>query len=215
MATERTFDYEYLERLVRDNPTATLRELARNITDHEREIRGDPGYGPINPAAVGAAKNRYRDAWEAKGIVVPEAKRSPRARTQPWANLPKEHWNNVYIEYLRILTRLARGETGLPPVRVTGSLNFARQLEDERQVVDLTPNGRPYLRQARPDELDGEGDLIAYYARYPGLSSQLWQQLGTAERRADASIRHLRPDYDGPTPASVSGTDDRRRHATI
>lgn len=197
MATERTFDYDYLRDLLRQHPDWPLNKLANHVTEHERQVQKDPHYGPILPPAIASAKSRYRDAWAAEGVSMPLLRRASTARNQPWTNIPKEYWNDVRIEYLRTLTRIARGETGISPAHQQGAESYARRLRDNREVIDLSVQGKPYTRAARPDELDQEGNLVTYHSRFPGLTSEQWTSLGTPENRAIASMRFL-TDYDAP-----------------
>jgi hypothetical protein len=198
MATPPTFDYDYLRNLLREHPGWSTRQLAEAVTEHEREVRHDPGYGPIRPSA----KSRYRDTWGEEGVAIPLLKRASTSRTQPWANVPREHWNDQRLDMLRILTRIDRGDPDIPEVRRKSAMNFARKLEDAGQVVDLRPSGQPYVRQARADELDQEGHIFQYHSRFPGLTEAQWKGLGNAEMRAVAAMRFM-TDYQGPV-AGVS-----------
>jgi hypothetical protein len=58
-----------------------------------------------------------------------------------------------------------------------------------KNVIDLNWEGVPYIRKARPDELDGEGNLIELAAKYPGLGAGQWKALRTPAGRAAASAR--------------------------
>jgi len=197
MPTERQFDYDYLRNLMRDNPRWSLRQLASALTEHEREIRNDPDYPHITVSAVASARYRYRDTWSDSGDNIPAAKQSPANRTQPFANLPTEHWWDQRIQNLRILTRIARGDPHIPPRKQKLAESMARKLQEKRQVIDLSALGKPYIRDARADELDGEGNLIAYSAKYPGLSAAQWKALESPEHRRVAADRWLREDWDG------------------
>jgi hypothetical protein len=71
------------------------------------------------------------------------------------------------IRYLREVAADARGSvpTTQPGIRTrTTALNWAARMRAERQLVDLTPDGRPYTRPAKPHELNGLGELISLAA---------------------------------------------------
>lgn len=187
MATERTYDYDYLRKLFREHPDWAHRQIADAVTEHERTTRSDPDYPRITVAAVASAKYRYKDTWREQGDTIAVAPKDPHKRSQPFKNLPKEYWHNQNIANLRILTRLASGETGISEKKVKDATSFARKLDASRQVVDLDFRGRPYLRPARADELDQEGNLVDFYARYPGLTDDQWAALDTPAARAAAS----------------------------
>lgn len=203
MSAPRTFDYDYLKQLIRDEPQASLRDLADKLTEHERQVRGDPGYPRISPTTVSAAWSRNRDAWAERGEVPRTGNRVGGGRTQPWDNVPPQYWTHTLLRRLRVMSRLATGEKGLPVTSVRPALKLAKQLRDDKEVIDLQPSGRPYTRPARPDELDSMGDLIAVTARYPGLTQQMWEQLDPEGRRI-ASSHWLPPGREGgPNPADL------------
>lgn len=216
MPQERQFDYDYLRDLMRDNPRWTLRQLAVAITQHEREVRSDPSYPHVTVSAVASVRYRYRDAWGESGDAIPESKHSPANRTQPFANLPPEHWWDQKVQNLRVLSRLARGESSIPDRKRRLAESMARKLRDSSQVVDLDGSGKPYIRDARPDELDGEGRIISYAARYPGLTNTQWRKLETPEHRRVAADRWLREDWDGAdavTPEVAAGITELIRRS--
>jgi hypothetical protein len=152
MSAPRSFDYDYLRRLIGENSNWSLKQYASAVTDHEREVRNDPAFPPVAPSAIGSVRYRYRDAWEAQGVAMPALKKAP-VRTQPFANVPPEYFNHSLMEVLRTLTRIARGDPSISPIRRTTAVNTARKLVENRQVIDLRPSGQPYIRDARPDEL--------------------------------------------------------------
>lgn len=205
MGSQRTFDYDYAARIMREHPDWPMPQVARAVTRYEREVRKDPGYGPIKANALASFKGRYQDSrllLDEGGNPLPPLKGAATVRTQPWANVPAEFLGKAPLIYLRILHRIAQGEQEIPESRYTTSMNFGKQLMEHRQVVDLLASGRPYIRDARADELDGEGNLIAFSARFPGLSSKQWEALGTPEMRAVASA-HWLTNYEAPEPASI------------
>jgi hypothetical protein len=188
VATERTYDYDYLRKLLREHPDWPHRQIAAAITEHERQKRNDPSYPPITVHAIASAKYRYRDTWDELGDHIESLRHNPRIRSQPFNNLPKEHNYDYEIQVLHALTKMSRGE----PVnerRRKEAENLTRKLRATSSVIDLNYKGEPYIRKARPDELDGEGNLIEYAARYPGLTDAQWKALGTPEARRAASSR--------------------------
>lgn len=197
MPQDRQFDYEYLRDLMREHPRWSLRQLAQAITRHERESRQDPTYPHVTVSAVASARYRYRDTWKDAGDKIPESKQSPANRTQPFANLPPEHWWDQRIQNLRVLTRMARGDPEVPTRNRRLAESMARKLRDGKQVIDVDHSGKPYIRNARADEVDGEGNIIAYTAKYPGLTNSQWKALETPEHRRAAADRWLREDWDG------------------
>lgn len=192
MATERTYDYDYLRKLLREHPTWPHRQIAAAITEHERQKRKDPTYPAITVHAIASAKYRYRDTWDElageDGRRIVSLKHDPNLRSQPFNNLPKEHYYDYEIQALRTLSRLARGEP-VAEKRRKEAENLAKRLRNRREVIDLNWEGKPYIRAARPDEVDGEGYLIECAAKYPGLTEQQWKALKTPDARAAASAR--------------------------
>lgn len=181
MSAPRSFEHEYLRQLIREYPDATINELTRLVEEHERETRGDPAY-EVKVGTVAAVRSRNQDAWAKDGLAIPKRKRG--IKTQPFANIVGAQ--DMLIRHIRVLIRLARGDPTIERRAVIGAENFADQLEASKQVVDLMPAGRnagkPYLRPARTDELDGEGNIFTYTARYPGLSEKEWRSMSPAER---------------------------------
>jgi hypothetical protein len=188
MATERSYDYDYLRRLLREHPEWPHRQVAAAITEHERTTRHDPGYPAITVHAIASAKYRYRDIWDELGDHIEAMKHDPTRRSQPFNNLPKEYRDAYEIQALRTLTRISQGEPVTDKKRKEAE-NLTRKLRNTRSVIDLDYKGEPYVREARPDELDGEGNLIEYAARFPGLTDTQWKALGSPEARQAASSR--------------------------
>jgi hypothetical protein len=185
MSAPRTFDYEYLKTYVRDHPGLSHGEYAAAVTAHEREVRNDPGYGPILQNTITAALGRMRPAWEEQGIRVPRSKDS--RRKIPWTGLTQEQLMSTPLRKLKILADLKAGGYGSGDrQKVSLALRYENRLNERKLVVDLKPSGIVYDRPARPDELDGTGELLSYYARYPGLTSAEWRRM-TPEERAQAS----------------------------
>lgn len=194
MPTERTFDYDYLRRTLREHPEWSYRQVARAVTENERVCRNDPSYPPVSVHAIASVKMRYRDTWAENGTVVTDSKMSPVKRTQPFSGLPMQYWHNYLIQNLRILVRLANGQTELgkdTAKKAREAELLAARLDRTKSVIDVDFRGEPYIREARPDERDQEGNLLpppdGYWARYPGLSGGQWAALKTPEARAAAS----------------------------
>jgi hypothetical protein len=164
------------------------RQIAAAITEREREIRNDPTYPAITVHAIASAKYRYRDQWEALGDQVGNGKRDPTRRSQPFNNLPKGAFDAYEIQVLRTLSSIARGNP-VSDKRRKEAENLTKHLRARREVIDLTFDGKIYRRKARPDEIDSEGNLIEYAAKYPGLTDGQWKALGTPQARAAASSR--------------------------
>lgn len=190
MSATRSFDYDYLKRLVAEHPDWSHHEYARAVTDEARTRLRDPGLPPVLPNTVAAALSRYRDTWLAQGVAVPPRKGG--THILPWANIPMAYAMNTPLRRLRMLHRIAMGERDLDPREVRLTHQFARKLRESRHVIDLSPRGEPYERPARPDELDGTGQLLDFYARYPGLTGKMWAELAPDERRI-ASMRWMAP----------------------
>lgn len=189
MSAPRSFDYGYLEQLVREHGDWSHHEYAVAVTAHEREVRNDPGYGPILQNTITAVLSRYRDTWLERGVVAPFSRDAK--RKIPWTGLTQEQMMSTTLRKLKVLADLDAGGAGSSdPRRVKLALQYERKLRDRKLVVDLTPTGAIYERPARPDELDGEGELLSYYARYPGLTDSQWAQM-TQPERADASKHWL------------------------
>jgi hypothetical protein len=71
----RTFDYEYLQRLVQEHPDYPVWRIAELQTRYERVSRCDASYPEILPSAISAAISRYRSSWEAQGVILPYGRR--------------------------------------------------------------------------------------------------------------------------------------------
>jgi hypothetical protein len=186
VAMARMYDYDYLRKLLREHPEWPHRQVAAAITEHERAVRGDPKYPPITVHAVASAKYRYRDTWDELGDNIASLKHDPMRRSQPFNNLPKEYYYTVEIQALRTLSKMSRGGP-VTDKRRREAENLVAKLVANREVIDVTPRGQPYRRRARPDEVDGEGNLIGHTARHHGLTDSEWKLLGSPEARAKMS----------------------------
>jgi hypothetical protein len=197
MPTERTFDYEYLRGVKREHPSWTLRQLADAVTQHERLTRRDDTYPRVTTHAIRSVLHRYGDAWREQGDIIVQSAKSPTARSQPFANLPQEFSYDQMIQNLRVLNAIRDGdEARLDPGRVRMARNMEARLVEAREVIDLDPDSkppfRPYVRPARLDEIDGEGNLITITARYPGLTDYQRKELGNPRMRAVMAAKWIR-----------------------
>jgi hypothetical protein len=188
VAMERTFDYEQLRKLIRDHPEWSHRQLAAAMTEYERKARRDPGHPAVSVHAVASTKYRYRDQWTEQGDNIQSSKKDPARRSQPFNHLPRDHYHGYEIQALRTQSKIDRGEP-VTGKRRREAENLFRKLRSTGSVIDVTCQGEPYIRPARPDEIDGEGNLIEYAARFPGLDELQWKALRTPEARAAASSR--------------------------
>jgi hypothetical protein len=175
MAPQRTFDYELLKQLVREHGDWSYREYAQTLTLDMRNKTGDPKYPAVMPNAVAAVISRNRDRWADDGLVVDDQRMPVYRELIParW-KLPERHQMDTHIRKLRTLARLRRG-LGATEKDARQALQFERTLRDRKQVVDVTPAGRPVLRPAAPWELDDTGELIEIVAQPepPGYSRRL------------------------------------------
>ena len=174
MAPPRTYDLELLKRLVRNHPDWSYHEYARVLTDDMRARTGDPRYPVILPNTVAAAISRYRDRWREDGIRVDDNRMPVYRELIParWRVSPA-HKMDTPLKHLRTIARLRRG-LGASQMDARQALAFERRLRERREVVDVTPNGRPVIRPAAHWELDGKGELIEIVAQpAPGQLRQV------------------------------------------
>lgn len=188
MATERTYDYDFLRRVLREHPDWPTRQVARAVTDHEREVRKDDSFPEVSIGAIASAKYRWRDTWAQQGQPIPTAAKDPTKRSQPFKNVPKEFYYSYLIQNLRVISKLSHGEA-VSVKKEAEARTLMRKLDKRKEVIDLTFRGEAITRPARPDELDSEGNLIGYSARFPGLTIEQWSALGSPEARAAASAQ--------------------------
>jgi hypothetical protein len=132
--------------------------------------------------------HRYRDTWTEQGDSISVSKNSPTAKSQPFRNLPRESYYTYQIQALRTLGTMARGEPVAEKRRLEAE-RVVRRLTTDKAVIDVEPNGKVYVRPARPDELDAQGNLFGYTARYPGLTELEWKLALAGLRRAAAPLR--------------------------
>lgn len=160
MAPPRTFDYDLLKQLVRDHPDWSYHQYAQTLTLDMRNKLGDPHYPAIMPNSVAAAISRHRDRWIEDGLKIQDERVPVYSELIPtrW-HIPEIYRMDVHLRKLRTLARLRRG-LGANPKEARQALQFEQTLRARKQVVDITPQGRPVLRPAAPWELDETGELI-------------------------------------------------------
>lgn len=194
MGAERTFDYDELFQLIRDNPQASDSWLALQMTARERLERHDPSY-IVRPSAIQSVRYRHRQELTEQGADMRLRKHAASKRSMPWSGV--DNYADQKLDNLRTLTKIMRGEaTNIRRERVNSALNMAKQLWQDKQVVDLDSKGRTYIRDARGDELDQEGNLISWWARWPGLTDPQWRRY-SVEERAAASERFVDDRFEG------------------
>lgn len=190
MPAGRTFSYEYLKELVQQHSDWSHQEYADALTREVRERLKDPRYPRIKPNTVAAALARYRDTWLEEGVKVPP--RKGLGRVIPWAGIPQGYRMDTRLRHMRVLAQLDAGRE-VEPRKARLAEKFARELQEQRRVLDLTSGGRPIVRSARPDEVDGTGALLSLYARHPGLTQKEWEGM-TPQERKDASAKWIAPE---------------------
>jgi len=165
MAPPRTFDYDLLKQLVRDHPDWSYHEYASVLTLDMRQKTGDPSYPAVMPNSVAAAISRNRDRWRDDGVLIEDQRVPVYSELIParW-HIPEVYKMDTHLRKLRTLARLRRG-LGAAPREARQALQFERTLRDRKEVVDVTPQGRPIIRPAAPWELDSDGGLIDVVAR--------------------------------------------------
>jgi hypothetical protein len=159
MAPPRTFDYELLKQLVREHPDWSYHDYARVLTLDMRNRTGDPGYPFVMPNTVAAAIGRNRDRWAEEGIRIEDNRVPVYSELIPrsWYIAPS-HKMDTELRHLRVIARLRRGvETSSKEERQ--ARQFEQRLRTRREVVDVSPRGRPVIRPAEPWELDETGQL--------------------------------------------------------
>lgn len=165
MAPQRTFDYDLLKQLVREHPDWSYHEYAKVLTLDMRNRLKDPHYPAVMPNSVAAAISRNRDRWRDEGVDIRD-QRIPVYRElipERW-HIPEIYRMDVHLRKLRTLARLRRG-LGANPREARQALQFERTLRERKEVVDITPQGRPVLRPAAPWELNEQGQLLDVVAQ--------------------------------------------------
>lgn len=150
MAPPRTFNYDVLNDLIREHPDWSNLELAKVMTEYERKVRHDPKYPDILENSVSKVVSRYRQRWRSEARPVRER---PYGRIIPWPGIPGEYSMRTELRHLRVLARIEAGQDrGVPARERRQAEAFAARLRRDRQVVDITDDGEPYVRPAKPGE---------------------------------------------------------------
>lgn len=172
MAPPRTFDYDLLKQLVREHPDWSYHEYARALTLDMRNTTGDPHYPAVMPNTIAAAISRNRDRWADDGLVVQDQRVPVYSELIPprW-HIPEKYKMDTHLRKLRTLARLRRG-LGASSREARQALQFERTLRERKEVVDITPQGRPVLRPAASWELDSTGELIDVVAQEQPVRSK-------------------------------------------
>jgi len=174
MPPARAFDHNLLKQLFIDHPDWSTYQFQRELTADNR--RKDPSAADVKAVTVDATISRNRSAWEEEaGKALPKRLEFYDEIAPPPGTLASEHKMHTAMRYLRHVAREARGEQpDAETERLTRrqALAWAARMHNEKTIVDLTPEGEPFTRFARPDELNGHGELISLMAwKVPG-----WRQ---------------------------------------
>lgn len=165
MAARRAFDHDKLRQLVYEHPDWTHNQYARVLTDMARA--DNPNAPPVNPGSVGGVISRNRDnIWPEQGYRVREVPQTIYSEWIWFQTAPEYKMNNI-MRKLRAIARIRNGVPVRDRSLVTAAPAFEQNLRAMRQVVDVTEDGKPYVRDARPDELGEDGELIEIVARKP------------------------------------------------
>jgi len=171
MPPPRSFDYDLLKDLIREHSDWQYHEYATALTKKLRE--SDPDAIAILPNTVSQIFSRYRDRWKDEGVPMPErglpAHRGQQVYTELiwWQGIPAEQRMHTYLRKLRDIARMRRGLEVGSKYGAKQATEFEERLRATKQVVDVVA-GTPVLRLAKPEELDGTGELIEIVARPPG-----------------------------------------------
>jgi len=157
MPPPRTFDYDVLNRLVRDHPEYSNIQYASIMTQYERDTRHDEHYPMILPNAIARAISQFRARWADEGRPI-----KPRqyGRLVPWPGLPHASLMAAPMRHIKTLAKLKLNQR-VPAKDERLARRFVARLEAGRQIVDIDDQtGKVLIRDARPDELDSSGRLI-------------------------------------------------------
>jgi hypothetical protein len=167
MAPRSTLDKEMLFTLLRDHPTWSRHEIARELTLHNYAMGHEV---KVNVSTVYNAIHKFRDELASQGIhtaknaecaLIVELKRVTGHRTLT----TEVHQNSLELRRLRQIWRLRTGKPLYDDVEISKAQYWEEQRRLLRQVVDISDDGVPYLRPAAPWELDESGQLIDLIAR--------------------------------------------------
>lgn len=161
MAPPRTFSYEYLKRLIRDQPTWTYPQYADKLTEDNRKT--DPGSPRVKPDSIRRVVSQYRAEWEEEGVTVPLRGTVNTDLLPPTGSVAPNQRMSTPLRYLREISKQRRGEapyTDTEAAMRRQALRWEERLRENREIVDFNDNGTVIVRPARADELDEHGQLI-------------------------------------------------------
>jgi hypothetical protein len=163
-----------LKRLFIENPAWPSFRFAEELTADNR--RKNPAAPVVKVATVDSAISRLRQTWEdEEGVHLDKRVQMYEEIAPPPGTLDSAHKSHTLMRYLRHVAREARGEqpeAESEQATRRQALRWAERSRRRKVLVDLTPDGEPIERAARPDELDSQGNLISLAAwKIPG-----WRQ---------------------------------------
>ena len=161
MSPPRAFDHELLERLMEQNPGWSWHQLTQQLAADNKEH-------DLPAPSVDAVSRVGRRIKAANGRSGgPEVNIAP-----PPGTLNPDNTNDTIMRYLREMKREAEGHRfdpdkagdagGLKTRKA--ALGWGARMRSERMVADLTADGVPIERAARPEEIDSKGDLVSVMA---------------------------------------------------
>jgi hypothetical protein len=161
MAPPRTWDYDLLKRLIREHPEWTYSQYADVLTDDVRTR--DPFAPRVLPDSARRVVSQYRSQWEDEGVVFPDRGVVHAGLLPPLGMVAATQRMATPLRYLREISKERRGEA---PASDTEryvrkqAIRFEARLKENREIVDVTPNGFVEVRPAREHELDECGNLV-------------------------------------------------------
>lgn len=160
MAPPRTFDYDLLRRLIREHPDWSYAQYADRLTGDAREK--DPGAPRVLPDSARRVVSQYRDQWEEQGVRMPARGVVHADLLPPLGSVAPNQRMSTPLRYLREVSKERRHEEPFTDAEATmrrQALKWETRLRANKEIVDLGEHGRVLVRAARPDELDGKGEL--------------------------------------------------------
>lgn len=164
MAYPRACDYDLLKQLVVDHPDWSYPEYKRVLDADNAEH----GRKPIGINRISDIISRSREEWEAEsGRRIPVRIVTRHVSSPPEGTVHPDHKNDSVLRYLR---ELDARDLGIEPTGDTSvilreqAIRWARRMREDLTIVDLTSGGAPITRDARTEEVNGKGELIALAA---------------------------------------------------
>lgn len=155
--------------------------------------------GIVSASMVQSAVYRNRRKWAALGFTLPSVPR----RSQYIRDLmqlrgfrklsTEENTHSLPLKRLRQCERLHQG-LPVPDAEASKARSWEAEMLASRTVVDIDPDGRAYVREARAWELDANGNLL-------GLTAK-------ASPGSDGSIDLLIPNLDDEAEAAIMADED-------